>query len=155
MQFHDFRPWRASKIMRRSCRFLTDDFMFKSSVGIKISPFQTLPKHQHLALTNGFGYVLKLSLKHSVFTTIFWRIILTLDFIDPLSKLSHLTTRPQECIKRYEFQGASEVRRQRRLLTSGGSDNTVVFVGLSLWPLWEGQNQWSLCVRKIIKLQHH
>ena len=59
MTFHDFRPWRASKIMPRRRRFMSDDFIFKTTVGIKISPFQTPSKHQNLALTNGFGYVLK------------------------------------------------------------------------------------------------
>ena len=58
MKFHDFRPWRASKIMPPRRRFLTDDFIFKSQVGIKISPFQTPSKHENLALTIAFRYVL-------------------------------------------------------------------------------------------------
>ena len=53
MIFHGFGPSRASKMTPWTCLILTTDFAFKSPVGIKIQPRQTLSKHQHHGKTLG------------------------------------------------------------------------------------------------------
>ena len=50
---HGFGPSRASKIMPWTCLILTIDFAFKSQVGIKIPPLQTISKPQNHQKTSG------------------------------------------------------------------------------------------------------
>ena len=47
MQFHDVRPWRASKMMPSRRPIVTVDFAYKTATGIKFSLVQTVSKHRN------------------------------------------------------------------------------------------------------------
>ena len=53
MKFHDFGPWRASKIMPPRRRFVTADFYFKSQARIKKAARQSTWKHESHSKTIG------------------------------------------------------------------------------------------------------